>query len=127
MATHPADLPLELAHRIDEVCDRFEAGWRAGQRPRLEDYLDVGDTEARRALLRELLAAEVESRLRFGERPAPGEYSDRFPGDGPVVDAVFKGLGLTDTVPADEPDRPAPPAVPGFEILGELGRGGMGV
>jgi len=30
--------PLTI-NRMDEVCDRFEAAWKAGLRPRIEDYL----------------------------------------------------------------------------------------
>jgi hypothetical protein len=37
---HP--LPLSLARRINEVCNRFELALQAGPRPRLEDFL--GDT-----------------------------------------------------------------------------------
>ena len=44
---------------------------------------------------------------------APGDTSD-YPPEG----------GETDTV---RPDFVAPPAVAGYEIVGELGRGGMGV
>jgi hypothetical protein len=37
-------LAPELAERLDGVCDRFEAAWKAarvsGPRPRIEDYLD---------------------------------------------------------------------------------------
>jgi hypothetical protein len=28
----------ELARAVDEACDRFEAAWRAGDRPRIEDW-----------------------------------------------------------------------------------------
>ena len=28
-----------LTDRVDEACDRFEAAWLAGARPRIEDYL----------------------------------------------------------------------------------------
>src|SRR5262249_11951014 len=47
--------------------------------------------------------------------------------------AVFEDLGLGDTLlagrsgAADDADRPGPPKIPGFEILDEVGRGGMGV
>ena len=30
--------PLTI-NRMDEVCDRFEAAWKVGLRPRIEDYL----------------------------------------------------------------------------------------
>jgi hypothetical protein len=32
-------VPLSLALRIEKACVRFEATWKAGQRPRIEDYL----------------------------------------------------------------------------------------
>jgi hypothetical protein len=34
-----AALPLRVAKRLDQVCDRFERAWRAGQQPRITDYL----------------------------------------------------------------------------------------
>ncbi len=49
-------LAIDLVRRIDEACRRFEADWRTGRRPRVEDYLvDVSD-EGRSALLAELEA-----------------------------------------------------------------------
>ena len=36
---HAESLPTGLAGRINPVCDRFEAAWRSGGRPRLEDFL----------------------------------------------------------------------------------------
>ena len=38
----PADgdqTPPHLLVRINEICDRFEAAWRAGRRPAAEDHL----------------------------------------------------------------------------------------
>ncbi len=32
-------LSLEQAPELDRASDRFEAGWRGGQRPLIEDYL----------------------------------------------------------------------------------------
>jgi hypothetical protein len=34
-----AALALTLARQVDEVCCRFEAAWKEGPRPRIEDYL----------------------------------------------------------------------------------------
>jgi hypothetical protein len=34
-----APLPPDAVERIDEVSDRFEAAWKAGGQPRIEDYL----------------------------------------------------------------------------------------
>src|SRR5262249_39787080 len=78
-APAPEPLPLTLVDRVDRACDAFEAAWRAGPRPRLEDFLGELPEPGRSALLRELLAAELELRRASGERPTPDEYSPRFP------------------------------------------------
>ena len=53
---------IEMARRIDEVCRRFEADWREGRQPRIEDYVvDISD-EGRPALRAELEALERELR-----------------------------------------------------------------
>src|SRR4051794_8226615 len=73
-----ARLPLDVVDRLDRICDRFDGAWRAGQTPRIEDYLGEVEEATRPLLFRELLAAEVERRLRLGERPSRGEYLERF-------------------------------------------------
>ena len=70
-------LPLDLARRLDPVCDRFEDAWLA--RPRIEDFLeDVAEAD-RPALLRELLWLDLDYRRRGGERPVAEEYRRRLP------------------------------------------------
>jgi hypothetical protein len=44
--TRSPSLPLEVALRLDAVCDRFEEAWKEavrqeGQPPRIEDYLEA--------------------------------------------------------------------------------------
>jgi serine/threonine-protein kinase len=82
-------LPLDVLDRIDRACDRFEAGWERGERPRLEDHLAEVAAPYRLALLRDLLAAEIAARRRRGESPEPREYRDRLPGDASTVDSAF--------------------------------------
>jgi hypothetical protein len=53
-------LDIDLARRIDEVCRRFEADWRQGRQPRIEDYLGDVSQEGRPALRAELEALERE-------------------------------------------------------------------
>jgi hypothetical protein len=55
------------AEEIDRLCDRFEAAWRSGDHPRLEDHLR-GDGRFRSALKSELMAVELEWRRRRAAR-----------------------------------------------------------
>ena len=66
---------------VASLCERFEAAWKAGARPRIEDYLAPMPPARAAELLRALLAVEVSLRLRDGgagpgggaaTRPAPG-------------------------------------------------------
>jgi tetratricopeptide (TPR) repeat protein/tRNA A-37 threonylcarbamoyl transferase component Bud32 len=84
-----SELPLEVLDRIDRICDRFEAAWDRGERPRPEDELGAVEPRYRAPLLRDLLAAEMAARRRRGERPEPRDYRDRFPGDRDAVDSAF--------------------------------------
>jgi serine/threonine protein kinase/WD40 repeat protein len=72
-------LDIDLARRIDEVCRRFEADWREGRQPRIDDYLvDVLD-EGRPALRAELSALEGELRKSEVTMPRPEAGSDTSP------------------------------------------------
>ena len=71
-----------------------------------EDHLGGAAGPLRAALIRELIAIEVEWRRRGGESPGPAEYRGRFPNDpGPVADAFGPAGGRT-TATA-KPDDPA--------------------
>ena len=69
------DMKLSLEARIDGLCDRFEAAWKAGLRPRIDDFLKDATEGHRRVLFGELLAVELEYRRRAGEEPTEADYS----------------------------------------------------
>src|SRR5579883_335803 len=100
---HDDRRPDSPVRRVDAACDRFETAWRAGQGPRIEEFLGAVDEPERPALLRELIALEAELRRGRGERPGPAEYRDRFPGQTALVDAAFTG-----TVPGPGRNRRRP-------------------
>src|SRR5262249_5522482 len=60
-------LTPSLLEQAVAVCDAFEAAWRDGEAPRIEDHLRGQPESVRPVLLRELLAVELELRARFGE------------------------------------------------------------
>ena len=134
----PEPIPLTIVDLIDDACDRFEAAWRAGDGPRLENFLAGAPRAAGAALLRELLLLELELARADGLLPASADYRSRFPGLTAAVDAAFieaeadagtfAGATTLEGRSASRPHVPkARPVLPGYEVLEELGRGGMGV
>jgi eukaryotic-like serine/threonine-protein kinase len=74
-----AVLSATKARHADQVCDCFEATWRTGQRPLIEDFLDDASEPSRTILLRELIALDAAYRRLLGESPHLSEYRTRFP------------------------------------------------
>jgi hypothetical protein len=104
MPAMPGDRPARPSGRVDAACDRFEAAWRAGDAPRIEDCLSGADEGDRPALLGELVALERELRRRRGERPEAQEYHDRFPEDAGVTRAAFGARPNEGGEPTARPD-----------------------
>ena len=65
-----------LARQMDRICDRFEAAWKEGQRPRIDDYLREVPEAERPGLLHELLRLERD--YLQGDRQAVGPLWDRY-------------------------------------------------
>jgi WD40 repeat protein len=120
--------------------------WHSGERVAAEDYLARHPgvaAEAACALL--VVYGEFLVREELGEAPAPDDYLARFPLYADALRAQFgfhaavAGAGVAATLRDDcfatlACREPAPPSgggrlrsVPGYDVLEELGRGGMGV
>ena len=133
-------LDIDLARRIDEVCRRFEADWREGRRPRIEDYLVDVSHEGRPALRAELEALERElrpseetvARPEAGPTTAPepqtapspstvAEAPTIAPGTPPTpsrMDAAPSSVHEEATVPPGNPPR-SPHEEPTAAVLGQ--------
>jgi serine/threonine protein kinase len=115
LAARIGHLALIQIQTVIEVCDRFEALWRAGERPTIEAFLQVaahdGDV-GYETLLQGLLRVELRLRVNNDESISLGEYQQRFPDHTELVSALFEEFGLT--------TLKAPPAtlgrsMPGFD------------
>jgi WD40 repeat protein/tRNA A-37 threonylcarbamoyl transferase component Bud32/tetratricopeptide (TPR) repeat protein len=113
----PLDLPRDLEEALDGPCDRFEAAWQGGGRPSIRDHLSGLEGAARLALLRELVLLDAYYRRRGGEQVSPDDYTGPFP----ELELSWLAGALA------APGKDALPQVAGYEVLGLLGRGGMGV
>lgn len=71
-------LSLDVLERIDEVCVRYEQLWRSGAEPNLRDFL-TGTGQERQRLFRELVAVELDYRLKRGEQLTAADYGRCFP------------------------------------------------
>ena len=65
---------------MDETCDQFEAAWRMGPAPWIEDYLAGANGADRAALCASYWRWTRVLRRRRGQWPAVEEYVARFPG-----------------------------------------------
>src|SRR4051812_34666060 len=118
-------LLTELAH-VD-----LEYRLRAGEDARVEEYLArYPELTDDRAVVLELISAEHEFRRRREPALALSEFSQRFPEyraelPGQISRAMIDGRDVP--IRSTDQRTEALPEVAGYEILGLLGRGGMGV
>jgi eukaryotic-like serine/threonine-protein kinase len=112
--------------------------WGRGDRVRVEQFLEQRpEVQGHADLVLDLIYAEVLLRREAGERPRVAEYLERFPTLADPIRLQFEvddAIGPTRMAPDSDPTDPTaapaparPQAPAGYEILSELGRGGMGV
>ncbi|WP_254508369.1 WD40 repeat domain-containing serine/threonine protein kinase [Anatilimnocola floriformis] len=111
--------------QIEQICDEFEAAWKAGQHPKLESFLRRANTRLHEVLLSQLLPLELEYRWRAGEMPRPAEYEMRFPSvtdiDEQITAARREAFNLSGS------DQLLPERIGEYRLIRLIGRGGMGV
>jgi tRNA A-37 threonylcarbamoyl transferase component Bud32 len=114
-------LPLEELQRVVDLCDSFEADWQTGTRPNLEATVAKGTPLQRGELLLRLVELELELRAKSGEQPNPEEYRVRFPYDHSTIDQAFGNLKAIGHQAVSDHQ------IEGYQILTQIGQGGMGV
>jgi serine/threonine protein kinase len=130
------DLPADEV--VDLIVRDQERRWRRGERVLAETYFGAHPATADPDCRMDLIYAEVLLRESLGEQPRLAEYVFRFPDLADRIRALFQlHLSLADEPAADRPlPAPASPAtpppagaidLPGYDVLEELGRGGMGI
>src|SRR5262249_2717087 len=134
------DSPDARRERLDQLRRLQEGAWGSGRPLWVEDVLDSNPGLERDAeAVLDLVLREDDLRLRRGGSPDPVEYERRFPDCAPCLPLppVLPGppsaaddISKLDTLVSAHPTAAsAEPSsdVAGYEVLGELGRGGMGV
>jgi serine/threonine protein kinase/tetratricopeptide (TPR) repeat protein len=129
---------LPASFSSDALLDEQNASWREGQRVAVEAFLErCPSLRLDEECLLDLLYNEIRLREEAGETPTLEEYDQRFPQLGESLRVQFQvhqvmrpGEALAEFARADAArfSRLSPlPVIPGFEVLGELGRGAMAV
>jgi hypothetical protein len=109
------------ATSVGDVVREFERAFRGPTRPRIEDVVAAADAKMRPMLLVELAIGELELRRRAGEPATADEYLARFP------DLARRPEIVTELRRVEVMTVKELPDVPGYDLHGELARGGMGV
>ena len=147
------NVPWDTAVRVDDSCDRFEAQFRSGSGPQIEEYISDTSEPERSVLFRELLMLEMQltSKVASDAMIVLNDYRSRFPTFRAIVEEIIKEVmaPLIQTVnlnrnqgdaagnpqkPSDKPgatplpedELPLPFQLGVYRLESKLGRGGMG-
>jgi WD40 repeat protein/tetratricopeptide (TPR) repeat protein/predicted Ser/Thr protein kinase len=86
---HESPLQADALVEIEQACDAFEAAWRSGHTPRMEDFLPRVAADYRGRLFAGLLEIELEVQRQGGQPVDPDAYRTRFPEFGAEIEALL--------------------------------------
>ena len=112
---------LDVADQIDVACDVFEALYRDGVGPAVEEFLPVVDAAHRDRVMRELVPLEFEYRATAGDVPTFSEFFTRFPNAG-----LFLARFFCDPEVNSQQVRPLQAIAGKYWLLEEVGVGSSG-
>jgi serine/threonine protein kinase len=113
-------IELEMLWRSQQQTVAQPSGGEAGS-AHVEAYLARFPCLNQPAIVLRLLEQEYRVRCLYGDLPSPREYRLRFP------DLVFTGREIEGTMPSQATAPNELGQIPGYQVVGFLGRGGMGV
>jgi serine/threonine protein kinase/formylglycine-generating enzyme required for sulfatase activity len=101
-----ASLPVSRLMAVHKVCQQFEAAWKAGKQPKVEDFLGSTAEPQRSELRRELESIEAEYRGRMGkDGPRLDQFIERLTASGLLEAAEVQNLLAS--LPADKRPKTA--------------------
>lgn len=121
------DLPPDAMERVAAARTAFEAEWKRGARPRIEDFLAGFRGDEVPALLQQLLRLEIRYRQRDAQTCQASDFYDQFPEYSELIDTVFgaeSGSEEATILPgAEEPED----RLGEYVLLDKIASGGMGI
>ena len=133
------DREISGFEKVDSLCQSFRQQWASASdsalRPAIQGYVEQVTEEAQPTLLRNLLNVEIQRRRGLGEQPSANEYIEQFPQHTAVIRQAFLESTSVSRSVAAETDvaktidfrPPAANRLGDYQLLRELGRGGMGM
>ena len=125
------DDTVSVFGQVNSLCQAFSDEWQLGRRPSIHDYLEQVPDASRELLFRNLLRHEIAMRRQEGELPSADEYEQAFSQYAGAVRSVFlqsidTSVNSDTSIDKTVEFTPAAGRLGDYNLLRELGRGGMG-